>query len=115
MFKYVYSFTYLLNIIYLFDFFFHIKNVYFQVQFPGSSQSISLSLPSAVGAALASSNSQQTGLLVSVPVTSTTQVNTMQAIPSVIPTCNVLGSNTQTVVLTNSQSGAAGSMLTFGM
>lgn len=75
-------------------------------------QPISLSLTGAAGAALATANAQPTtSLLVSVPATSTTQVNTIQAVPSAIPACNVLGSTTQTVVLTNAQTGASGSML----
>lgn len=76
-----------------------------QVQIPGLPQPISLSLSGAAGAAIATANAQPTSLLVSVPVTSTTQVNTIQAVPSVIPACNILGQTTQPVVLTNAQTG----------
>lgn len=65
----------------------------------------------AAGAALANANSQPTSLLISVPVTSSTQSNSGQAVPS--SSSNVIGSSTQTVVLTNAnaQSGTTGSML----
>lgn len=70
-------------------------------------QPISLSLSGAAGAAIATANTQSTSLLVSVPVTTTTQVNAIQAVPSVLPVsaCNILGQTTPTVVLTNAQTG----------
>lgn len=71
-----------------------------------------MSLTGAAGAALATANAQSsTSLLVSVPVTSTAQVNAIQAVPSAIPASNVLCSSTQTVVLTSAQSGSTGTML----
>ncbi len=94
-------------------FFFILPNFLFtflyQVQIPG--QPFSLSLSGAAGAALANANSQPTSLLISVPVTSSTQSNSGQVVPS--SSSNVIGSSTQTVVLTNAnaQSGTTGSML----
>lgn len=38
-------------------------------------------------------------------------MNAIQAVPSGITACTVLGSTTQTVVLTNAQSGSTGNML----
>ncbi|XP_037038841.1 uncharacterized protein LOC119076285 [Bradysia coprophila] len=80
-----------------------------QVQIPG--QPFSLSLSGAAGAALANANSQPTSLLISVPVTSSTQSNSGQVVAS--SSTNVIGPSTQTVVLTNAnaQSGTPGSML----
>lgn len=74
-----------------------------KVQIPGLSQPISLQLSGATGAALASANSQQpTGVLLSVPATSSNQVNQLQGVSTVIPASNVLGQSTQTVVLATS-------------
>ncbi|KAJ6648909.1 Transcription factor SPT20 like [Pseudolycoriella hygida] len=72
-----------------------------QVQIPG--QPFSLSLSGAAG-----TNTQPTSLLISVPVTSSTQSSSGQSVPS-----SSIGSSTQTVVLTNAnaQSGTTGSML----
>lgn len=85
-----------------------------KVQIPGLAQPISLSLSGAAGAALATANQHQstTGLLVSVPVTNTSQISQLQAVNSTIPASSVLGQSTQTVVLTTAgQPGQSGSML----
>lgn len=96
-----------MNKLYYFSF------VSLQVQIPGLAQPISLSLSGAAGAALATANPhQQTGLLVSVPVTNSSQMNQLHNVSSTIPACNVLGQTTQTVVLaTAAQPGQTGSML----
>lgn len=84
-----------------------------QVQIPGLAQPISLSLSSSSGATLATTNphhpSTTTGLLVSVPGTNTSQ---LQTVSTTIPASTVLGQTAQTVVLTTAgQPGQSGSVL----